>query len=119
MRNTIQYLLLLIFSGFVANNLQVPLYVKILVFFLVYYTIFIVFEILDIFAGLRIWDQTERTSNCYDWLVHYLKNNYGIVDGEKVFDYTENIYFDDFNASNKQSNYNKYILQYTRFWDIR
>jgi cyclopropane fatty-acyl-phospholipid synthase-like methyltransferase len=86
----------------------VPLYVKILVFFLVYYTIFIVFEILDIFAGLRIWDQTERTSNCYDWFVHYLKNDYGIIDGENVYDYSENIYFDDFNASSKQSLQNKY-----------
>jgi cyclopropane fatty-acyl-phospholipid synthase-like methyltransferase len=110
MRNTLLYIALLIFSGIVASYLPVPLYLKVLAFIVVYYAIFILFEILDIFAGMRIWDQTERTTNCYDWFVHYFKKDYGIVDGENVYDYSENIYFDDFTASSKQSLHNKYNM---------
>ena len=112
MQNTIIYLLLITFSGVVAYYLPVPLHFKVLAFFAIYYAIFIVFEILDIFVGIRIWSQKERTEKCYDWFVQYLKQDYGIIDGENVYDYSENIYLDDFDISSKQSLQNKYELIY-------
>jgi len=110
MQNTIIYLLLLLFSGTVAYNLPLPPHFKVLMFFVVYYAIFLIFEFIDMFIGFKIWNQRERTANCYNWMVHYLKKDYGYVNGEQEYDYTENLYLNEFDISNKQSLHNKYNL---------
>jgi hypothetical protein len=119
MYNTILYILLLLFSLYISYFLYKKINKKtkktiniylIIIFFVIYYVLFFILEYLDIFAGLRIWSQKERTTNCYDWFEHFLKKNYGIVNGKPEYDYTENIYFDDYTISNEQSLNNKYNL---------
>ena len=83
---------------------------KIIVFLTTYLVLFLISEYLDIFTSINIWNQQERTSECYDWFAHYLKKDYGVVNGKSEYDYTENIYNNDYTLSNEQSLLNKYNL---------
>jgi len=83
---------------------------KLILFVVVYYILFFMVEILDIFGGIRLWSQQERTSNCYDWFNHYLKKDYGIVNGKSVYDYSENIFLNDYTIKGEESLNNKYNL---------
>ena len=99
MFNTILYAVLVCVSLYFSST--------ILQFFVLYFTFFLICEILDI-AGFGIWSQKERTKNCYDWFEQYFKKDYGIVDGKPVFDYSENLYLDDYAATSEKALLNKY-----------
>jgi cyclopropane fatty-acyl-phospholipid synthase-like methyltransferase len=80
---------------------------RILYFFIIYYSLFIVCEFLDIFGGFQTWSQKERTENCYNWLEHYLKKDYG-----KDKDYTESLFLNDYTISAAEATQNKYEYIY-------
>jgi cyclopropane fatty-acyl-phospholipid synthase-like methyltransferase len=99
----------------VVISLTVSLYsdklqLRVILFFSSYIFLFVFFEYLDMFTDINIWSQKERTTECYDWFAHYLKKDYGIVNGKSQYDYTENIYHNDYTLSNEQSLLNKYEL---------
>lgn len=105
MRNTILYWILISVSAVISYKFSKSLKTRIAIFMVVYILLFFICEFLDIFAGLQTWSQKERTTNCYDWFEHYLKKNYG-----KMYDYSESIYFNDFNISTEKAINNKYEL---------
>lgn len=107
MQNTIIYIILLLISVFVSYSSKFN--VKVLLFFAIYYILFFILELLDL-LGIPIWRQDERTTECYDWFQYYLKKDYGIINGKHAYDYSENIYFNQFNISSYQSLENKYNL---------
>jgi len=110
MQNTCVYWSLLTVSALAAFFCNCTLFMKLLLFIVVYVTTFAVAEYVDIFTETQIWKQVERTSACYDWFHHYLKKDYGIVKGKQVFDLTENIYLNDFATSTEKALENKYNL---------
>lgn len=110
MHNTIIYILLIVISASIAYISKYSTSIKVLLFFISYYLLFFLLECLHFYARIHIWDQRENTSQCYDWFEHYLKKNYGIIDGKSVYDYSENIYFDDYTISSAESLKNKYNL---------
>ena len=108
MNNTFLYISLILFSISLAYyQNQLP---KIAAFFIIYFIIFLIIEFLDIYVGINLWSQSERTTECYNWFEHYFKNDYGIVDGKPGFDYSESIYYDDYTISSEQALKNKYEL---------
>jgi len=110
MHNTLVYLSLVSTSAAIAATVDTPLGFQIGCFFALYYGGFFFLEFLDIIVGVDVWKQHERTSECYDWFQHYLKKDYGYINGKHVFDYSENIYYNDFNTSTEKSLQNKYEL---------
>jgi len=99
MHNTILYGVLIAVSALFSSNL--------VMFFVIYFITFIVFEILDI-SGYGVWSQSERTTECYDWFEHYFKKEYGVVDGKTAYDYSENLYLDNFETKSEKALQNKY-----------
>ena len=85
---------------------------KIVAFFGVYLFVFLIFEFLDLFPGIPIWKQSEITTQCYNWFEHYLKKDYGIVNGKYLFDLSENLYLNNFNISSEESLENKYNIMF-------
>ena len=110
MHNTILYILTILISIFVVLLTKYSIPIKIILFFVTYYSIFIILEILHYYFRFYIWNQTERTTECYDWFEHYFKKDYGVINGKRVYDYSENIYLDNFNTPSEQSLKNKYDL---------
>jgi cyclopropane fatty-acyl-phospholipid synthase-like methyltransferase len=106
--NTKVYLSLIVFCLLVVWFVKTPY--PVLVFFVTYILLFGVLEYGDLFPGWNIWSQQERTSECYDWFSHYLKKDYGIVNGTLEFDLSESIYFNDYTLSNEEALLNKYNL---------
>jgi len=107
MYNTFLYLFLLSLSGYLAFNLKkITVRMKIIFFIVLYYIFFLLFEFLDIFAGLKIWSQKERTINCYAWFEHYLKQNYD--NGEGYYDYSESLFLNNYKLSGKEATLQKY-----------
>lgn len=104
MHNTIIYICLIVISLSLACVLNISLGLKFLFFFLTYYILFFILEFLDIFPGIKTWRQDERTSKCYDWFNHYLKKDYGIINGKPEYDYTENLYLSDYKSKNALEN---------------
>lgn len=109
MQNTIIYSILLLFS-FMATFYSKKPHIKLLLFLVTYLVLFILAEYISLFLVGNIWSQRELTSECYDWFHHYLKKDYGVVNGKLEFDLTENIYQGDFTLSNEQSLLKKYNL---------
>ena len=105
MYNTFLYLFILSLSGYLAYISKKPLRTKIIIFIVLYYIFFLFLEILDIFGGLRIWSQRERTSNCYDWFEHYFKKDYG---NKHDFDYSESLFLNNYTLSGKEATLQKY-----------
>lgn len=110
MHNTIIYILLIVISTCVVYSTKYSLGIKVLFFFIIYSILFLILEYLSIYPRIHVWDQNERVSECYDWFEHYLKKDYGIIDGKSVYDYSENIYFNDYTISSAESCENKYNL---------
>ena len=108
MQNTIVYIILLLISGFLVYRSKFSLPMKISLFFIMYYLLFFTCEIVDIFTPIPVWNQGERTSACYDWFQHYLKKDYGNINGKHAFDYSENLYFNNYNISSEKALENKY-----------
>jgi len=94
----------LVFSFLVTSSFNL------LLFLVTYLVLFILIESLEIILGWKLWSQQERTSECYDWFSHYLKKDYGIVNGKLEYDLSESIYRGDYTLSNEQSLLNKYNL---------
>ena len=108
MNNTFLYISLILFS--ISSAYYQTQLSKIVAFFLIYFILFIIIEFIDMYIGINLWNQNQQVSNCYDWFEHYLKKNYGIINGKKVYDLTENIYFNNFNITAEESLENKYNL---------
>jgi hypothetical protein len=108
MKNTIIYWTILVISLVIIMSIKmkkVSTFSKILGFFVIYFLIFISIEVVDLFSGIPIWDQSERTANCYNWFVHYLKQNYD--NGESI-DYTESLFFGNYNEPVEKATHDKY-----------
>ena len=92
MQNTLIYYIIIIVSCLIVFNLfkQKRMYLNVLIFFICYIIIFFILETMDMFSPYLIWDQTERTANCYNWFEHYFKKNY---DKDKTIDYSESLFF--------------------------
>jgi cyclopropane fatty-acyl-phospholipid synthase-like methyltransferase len=109
MINTNRYIVLIIVCLFISS-IQKRIVLQVITFFSLYLFLFIFSEYLDLFAHCKIWNQQEITSQCYDWFVHYLNKDYGVINGQVEFDLTENIYNGKFDSSNRESILNKYNL---------
>ena len=72
----IYYSIILISCLIVFKLLKKKIHLKVLIFVICYIILFLIIEVIDIFTPFPIWDQTERTSNCYDWFQYYFKRNY-------------------------------------------
>lgn len=110
--NTIIYWILLITSFLITINVLKTKYnrklnngIKTLIFVGIYYLLFIIVEFMDIFLGISLWNQTERTSNCYDWFEQYLSQNY---DEDFKMDYVESYFNGDYKLSIKDATIKKY-----------
>ena len=108
MYNTLIYVALLLVAVLAMTRFSFR--IKIVLFFVVYFTLFILLELVDLYTDIQIWSQVERTTECYDWFQHYLKKNYGVIEGKHVFDYSENIYLNDFDTPTEKALQNKYEL---------
>lgn len=110
MRNTIIYWLIIFTTIIICitfKNKYLNKYFY-LGLFLCYFIIFLLLEFIDIFTPIQIWDQTERTSNCYDWFSHYLIKDYDKLN----CDLSESLFFDKYDISLEQSILNKYKYFY-------
>jgi len=110
MHNTILYGILILLSWWIAvsffRTYSAP--VVLLMFFVVYITLFFVLETLEICFGWQIWHQTERTVRCYDWFEVYLNNEDKAYDDAHRFDYSESLFLDDYNTPIEQATQHKY-----------
>jgi len=98
MRNTLIYWVLIALSV-VATKSHPYL------FFPLYVCLFACVDYLYSFVGIPIWDQTEITANCYDWLQHYLKQNY---DEDGKIDLTESLFLDKYDTPPEEATQNKF-----------
>jgi cyclopropane fatty-acyl-phospholipid synthase-like methyltransferase len=91
MKNTLIYYIIIIISCLIVLNCfkQKKMYLNIFIIFICYIIIFFVLEAFDILSPYLIWDQTERTKECYEWFEHYFKKNY---DKDKTVDYSESLF---------------------------
>lgn len=105
--NTLMYWILLTLSFILTTKYakKMNIGLKGLIFIGFYYAFFILCEILDLLFGISVWNQTERTSNCYDWFEQYLAQGY---DTDYKMDYTEALFDNDFDLSIKEATVNKY-----------
>ena len=104
--NTRVYLSMILFCAVATYLSKAPVWV----FLVLYLLLFILLEYGDVFPGWKIWSQQERTSECYDWFSHYLKKDYGKVGDTLVYDLSESLYNNDYEASSEQALLNKYNL---------
>ena len=104
--NTKVYLFLIMVCLVVASNTSYPVGV----FLLTYLVLFTLLECGDIFPGWIVWSQKEITTKCYQWFSHYLKKDYGMVDGKLAYDLSESLYRNDYTTSVEQALLNKYDL---------
>jgi len=98
MRNT------LIYWGLIALSLVLTrsnLYMM----FPVYVCLFATIDYLYSFVGIPIWDQTEITSNCYDWFHHHLKQDF---DADGKIDLSESLFFGKYDTPVKEATQNKF-----------
>lgn len=107
--NTYIYIFLLLFSWRIAvlSFRKQPLMVLFMTF-IVYIIFFLVLEYLEIYCGWHIWDQTERTVRCYEWLEIYLNNEERSYDEGNRFDYSESLFMDDYDTPIEQATLQKY-----------
>jgi cyclopropane fatty-acyl-phospholipid synthase-like methyltransferase len=111
MQNTLIYYIIILISCLIVFNIfkQKKMHLNVLIFFICYIIIFFILETIDIFTPYPIWDQTERTKECYDWLQYYLKKNY---DKDKTVDYSESLFFGKYDISGDKATKQKYEYIY-------
>src|SRR3990170_5763015 len=98
--NTPLYIFLLTLSFFVGKRLKLNV---ILSSILAYIFLFLSLDVLEYKFDVKIWDQTERTSNCYDWFEQYLEKDY-----DRNKDYSEGVFEDNYKMSLQEATENKY-----------
>ena len=98
--NTQLYIVLLTLSFLVGKRLKLNV---ILSSILVYILLFFSLDVLEYKFDVKIWDQTERTSNCYDWFEQYLEKDY-----DRNKDYSEGVFEDNYKMSLQEATENKY-----------
>jgi cyclopropane fatty-acyl-phospholipid synthase-like methyltransferase len=103
--NTFLYIVTILATIFIVMNIKKN---KLLYFVIIYLTIFACLEILN-YLGIPTWDQTERTINCYNWFEHYIKKDY---DKDDRFDYSESLFFENYDLSGKEATMQKYNYIY-------
>jgi len=99
--NTLQYLNLVLLC------VCIVLYFKksFIVFLCLYFILFFILEYLEFCQNIQIWNQKERTENCYNWFEHYFVKNY---DQNQRFDYSESLFFGNYNLPIEQATLQKY-----------
>ena len=82
-QNIVVYCILLVTSLLLTinvlkmkNNRKLNIGIKALIFVGFYYLLFFVVEFIDFCLGISLWNQTERTSNSYDWFEQYKAQDY-------------------------------------------
>jgi cyclopropane fatty-acyl-phospholipid synthase-like methyltransferase len=113
MQNTLIYYIIILISVLIVFNLfkQKKIYLNVLIFFICYIIIFFILEVIDIFTPYPIWDQTERTIECYNWLEYYVDNNY---DKDEKLDYTESLFFGKYDTPIDKATHQKYEYIYSK-----
>ncbi len=97
---TFIYWILIVLSYLLARKLK---FNTILWSLCIYLVLFSSCEVAEFYFDVPVWDQTERTSNCYDWFEQYLEKNY---DTNK--DYSEGIFNNNYTMSAYEATINKY-----------
>ena len=109
--NTIIYWILLIsalkITLIYGKNKNIS--IKVFIFIGFYFLLFTILEIMDIFLSISLWNQTERTSVCYDWFEQYLIKDYDINK-----DYTEQYFNKKYDISINQANTQKYDYMFDK-----
>lgn len=98
-KNTTIYFILIL------TSIYIYIYNKEYNIIFIYLSLFILCEILDYYGNISIWNQTERTEKCYDWMETYMPNNY---DNDYTKDYTESLFDGNYNLSIKDATINKF-----------
>jgi len=102
-KNTLLYWLLILIAYLITIKYELnPIYILV-----IYLGLFTLMEILEYKYNVSVWDQTERTSNCYDWFEHYLPKNYDKDFGK---DYTDGIFNNNYNISMNEAMKNKFEM---------
>ena len=70
---------------------------------LLYIGIIVGSDIVEYIYDIPVWDQTWRTSNCYNWFEQYLEKDY-----DRNKDYSEGIFENNWNMSLQNATINKY-----------
>lgn len=98
--NTVLYWFLISLSLFVAYKMKIRFFLGAII---TYCLLFAVSEFSESVLNIPVWNQTERTTACYDWFEQYLVKDY-----DKNKDYSEGIFEDDYSMSLKEATENKY-----------
>ena len=111
-QNMVMYWILLLTSLLLTinvlktkNNRKLNIGIKALIFLGFYYLLFIALEFMDICLGISLWNQTERTSNCYGWFEQYRAPDY---DDDFKMDLVESYFDGDYNLSIRDATIKKY-----------
>ena len=112
-QNTLIYYSIILITCLIVFNLlkKKNIYLNVLIFFICYIILFFIIEAIDIFTPYPIWDQTERTKECYDWFQYYFKNNY---DKNEFIDYSESLFLDRYDTPIDKATVQKYEYIYRK-----
>lgn len=103
-QNTVLYWVLILNSALISMSLGGRLKSYRLLFFPIYFgLLFFSLEYAEYGLDTQVWNQTERTSNCYDWFEHYLMKDYDLNK-----DYSEGLFFGDSSLTIEEATLNKY-----------
>lgn len=111
-QNMVMYWILLVTSLLLTINVLKTKYnstlnigIKALIFVGFYYLLFFVVEFMDFCLGISLWNQTERTSNSYDWFEQYKAEYY---DDDFKMDLVESYFDGNYNLSINDATIKKY-----------
>lgn len=96
--NKLKYWILILLSIFIGIFCGFSIVV-------VFVSLFFIIEFLEFTFGNKIWNQTERTANAYDWFSIFLKNGYG---KNVSVDLTESMFFENYTITIEKATINKY-----------
>ena len=100
--NTILYwLLILIIYSYIRKNYKNCTKAQYLYIFITLYLIlFIIIELFQQIINVQIWNQTERTINCYDWFEQYFSKKY---DDKFKMTYVESLFDGDYSITIREA----------------
>lgn len=101
-QNTILYwlLILVVYLYIKNNNKNYTKSQQLYLFVTLYILLFITIEFFEQLTNIQIWNQTERTINCYDWFEQYFSKKY---DDEFKMTYVESLFDGDYSLSIREA----------------
>ena len=110
-QNTLIYwlLLIIIFSYVNKKYSMYDIKCKIILFLILYILLFLAIEIMEQITNISIWNQTERTTNCYNWFEQYFSEDYS--DNLKM-DYVESLFDGDYSLTIREATIKKFNYVY-------